>query len=199
MEQNEKSPLLWALVGCAGLCLVGLCVFFGFGVYLLTETVESGQIASAEWQPDPKPDPMGGGPTEPPLDGPAPSGSGLPLQVEAVVTRVLGRAPVNQGAQCSFAVERHPSERGFWCRSQIVCAGSLLYGGSNAGYYDCQLEVDPEPRVIGGEDKTTSEDSDAAMQIDSSAGTLVVRDDRSGAHGEYRIEARIVSIERALD
>lgn len=193
MEEKESSPLLWGLVGCAGLCLVGLCGFFGFGVYLLSEGVENNPIASAEW--DPKPNPAGAGPIAPPTGRTPPAQSGLPLVVNATVTAVSGRRAVEVGADCGFVVERHERPEGFWCRAQIVCGGKLLYGGPNAGYFDCELEVHPETRVIGGEDLTTREDSDAAMRINSVDGLLTVMDDATGEHGAYRLEARIVSIE----
>ncbi len=195
MEEKESSSLLWGLVGCAGLCLVGLCGFFGFGVYLFAEGAEGGSIASAEWSP--KPAPTGGGPIAPPVGQDPPGHSGLPLVVSATVTSVSGRPVVEVGADCGFVVERHERSEGFWCRAQVVCGGKLLYGGPNAGYFDCEIEVHPEPRVVGGEDLTTREDSDAAMRINSASGVLTLTDDVSGTHGVYRIEARISSIERS--
>lgn len=195
MEEKQTSPLLWGLVGCAGLCLVGLCGFFGFGVYLLAEGMESHQVASAEWEP--KPQPAGAGPIALPGARGRPEPSGLPLIVHATVTEVSGRRSVEVGADCGFVVERHENPEGFWCRSQIVCGGTLLYGGPNAGYFDCVIQAVPEPRLVGGEDQTTRDDTDAAMRINSDDGVLTIMDDATGENGAYRVEARITSIERS--
>jgi hypothetical protein len=117
-----------------------------------------------------------------------------PREVQAEVTAVTGSAPVAVGTQCRFVVDgRDRSEGGYWCNAQIVCDGRLLYGGPQAGFFPCDLS-DPSRHVSGGDAMTTSEDTDASMQIDTARGSLTIRDDANGSYGAYSLTAQIHSV-----
>jgi len=99
------------------------------------------------------------------------------------------------GHQCAFNVERHAHPtQGYWCRAQIVCGGALIYGGANAGYFPCQWDTHGPGSIVGADLQTTIQDTDAAMGINSTTGTLLVQDDASGRFGEFRVQARLTGI-----
>ena len=116
--------------------------------------------------------------------------------VTATVTSVTGTSPVPVGATCGFTVERHarPEPPGFWCRAQISCGGMLLYGGASAGYFPCELSEQPRRDVVGEDDMMTGSDTDAAMRLDTRMGMLTIRDDATGPHGQYTLEARVTDV-----
>ena len=202
---ESNSRLLYAAIGCAVFLVVGLCVATGLGVWWVMETRE--RLASTPMPfPPPQPPPPGtpGGPVVP--GGPvAPGGPQLPPPpgvpmtprvVSATVTNVTGSAPVAVGATCQFNVERMsrpdmPS--GYWCRTQIVCGGRLLYGGPNSGYFPCTVGDSP-PSVTGSDADTTASDTDAAINLDTASGILSIRDDSASPNGEYSLDARIDSV-----
>ena len=70
----------------------------------------------------------------------------------------------------------------------------MLYGGPSAGLFPCELPEQPQRGVVGADDMTSATDTDAAMRLDTRSGTLSIRDDSSGPHGEYTLEARISSV-----
>ena len=205
---QSDNQTVWVLVGCAGLLILGLCVLAGFGAWLFYGYREVSQLGDPAPTPGPAlpPDP---GPALPPDPGPAlppdpgpvlpppPAMDQNPRTVTATVTATTGSAPVSVGTSCSFDVERHPRAEppGFWCRAQIRCAGILVYGGSNAGYFPCELFDEPRRDVVGVDDSTTATDTDAAMSLDTREGTLTIRDDASGPYGAYSIEARVTLVQ----
>lgn len=195
--QPQSNTLIYVLVGCASLLVLGLCGATGFGVWLYLED----QAATATPIAPPPVYPPGPGPQNPqPGPGPAlpppPSMGANPRMVTATVTSVTGSSPVAIGATCGFNVERHtqPDPPGFWCRAQIICGGQLLYGGASAGFFPCQLFEQPRRDVVGEDAMMTSSDTDAAMRLDTRAGTLSIRDDNTGPHGQYTLEARINTV-----
>lgn len=195
-EPQSNNTLIWVLVGCAGLLVLGLCGATGFGVWLYLE-----DSRTAAPMPVPTPTPYPAPPSGPaPGPGPAlpapPQMGASPRTITATVTSVTGSSPVAVGATCGFNVERHtrPDPPGFWCRAQISCGGTLLYGGPSAGFFPCQLFEQPRRDVTGEDDMMTGSDTDAAMRLDTRAGTLSIRDDSAGPHGQYTLEARITDV-----
>jgi hypothetical protein len=119
-----------------------------------------------------------------------------PRRVVATVTSVTGAAPVSPGSACDFAVSRAPRGDGtFWCNAQVTCGGQLLYGGPNAGFFDCTLYDQPTRHVVGGEGNTTQHDGDAAMQLDTLQGILTVTDDAMGRFGAFSVTAAVQSVQ----
>lgn len=197
MNGSKGSTMLWVLVGCAGILMLGMCGFTGAAAYFAARPdafpfAPGTEVAPASAPPD-KPLPGGGGPIGPPdLPGSEP---GAPIAVTAAVVRSSGSAPVADGTRCGFAVEQHDRDDGStWCRTQIVCAGRVLYGGRNAGYFECTFEAGADPIVAGADPMTTRDDGDAAMEIDTRQGSLTIRDDAAGAFGVYTVEARVVDV-----
>jgi len=196
---DGDSKLLYVAVGCAVFLMVGLCVGSGFGVWYLTQREEEVGMVPVPLE-EPKPPPIQ--PKPPAVPGPAPVGPTLPPPpslptapriVTATVTAVEGAAPVSVGAACNFNVLRQPNPdqpSGYWCNAQIVCGGKLLYGGPSAGYFPCTV-VDAPPSVVGADPMTTASDTDAAIDLNTTAGTLTIRDDANGLHGAYTLTARI--------
>jgi len=201
MNDSKRSPVLWVLVGCSGLLLLSMCGFTGAAAYLAMEPTASifGQTPEADPGTAPPPDkplPGGGGPIAPP--GMPGVEATVPIHVQAVVVRTSGAAPAQNGVRCGFAVEQHPREDGStWCRTQIACDGRLVYGGRNAGYFDCTFEAGADPLVVGADAMTTRDDGDAAMDLDTPQGSLTIRDDASGPFGVYTMDARVVEVRRA--
>ena len=187
-----KSGLMWALVGCIGLLVAGLCVATGVGAFFVMNSarVTHGPVtADQEIDPDyeGKP-PVGGGvalPQEPKI-----------RMIRATVTAVTGTKPVEDGAICAFTVEEHDwgQPPGYWCRSQVVCGGKLLYGGSSSGYFPCRL-TEGSPDVVGEDPDTTSEDTDASIELDTLDKRLSIHDDSSGPHGEYTLLAEVTEVQ----
>jgi hypothetical protein len=119
-----------------------------------------------------------------------------PRQVRAEVTRVSGASGVRPGDKCEFLVERRRRERDlFYCNAQIVCGGRLLFGGPDRGYFACRLFDDARRDVVGSEPSTTAADKDAALLINTREGVMRIWDDAHGNHGEFSIEAEILSIQ----
>ena len=130
--------------------------------------------------------------------GPGSSSVGaLPSRtVNATITMATGNAPVPVGTNCNFVVSAQAnanSPTGVQCRAQVVCGGQLLFGGPDVGYFTCTVVAQP-PSISGSDPTTTAQDGvDAAMSIDTAAGTLTVHDD-GGVHGAYSVTARIDSV-----
>lgn len=201
--------MVWILAGCGLLLLVGICSLGGVGMWLAMEQGQQDPFAGPGGfgpAPDPtpaprarpRPPPAAPSPSPSPSPSPAPAPSGPsgpsepPRVVVATVTSVDGSRPVREGTTCGFTVERHPRDpSGYWCRTQVVCGGKLLYGGPRAGYFPCTWHRGGSKDVVGGEDGTTSEDSDAAFELDTRNDTVTIRDDDTGTHGAYRLQARV--------
>lgn len=182
---EKGNKLLFALLGCAAVCLLGLCGATGVAVYLLMRDggplfTEGGEQTSRE-----------PGDARPPVGQPPPE---LPrLRVAAEVTSVDGNV-VPSGSRCLFDLEP-PADSQSLCRAQVVCGGQLVYGGQRAGYFPCTVTSGKPLAIAGRDDQSTAEDGDAAMAIDTAARTLTVRDDERGFHGAFELEARIESVE----
>jgi hypothetical protein len=116
--------------------------------------------------------------------------------VRATVTSAEGSIAASVGTTCALTVEQRDRLDGtFWCNTQIVCAGQLLYGGPDAGYFPCVFHSTPRRDVVGADDQTHSEDGDAAMRLDTIAGSLEIWDDSTGPFGVFRVRARVDSVE----
>lgn len=183
--EKKQGTAIWVLVGCLGLFFVLVCG--GVGVWVLFLRPDSGGAPLV----DPGPTPA---PGSDPAPVPAPM-AGSPRRVVATVTEVTGNGPVHVGDACEFDVARVDRGDGtFWCNAQVTCSGFLLYGGPTAGFFDCTLYDQPVRHVVGGETNTTSADGDAAMQLDTLQGTLLIRDDPRGRYGGYSLRARVDSV-----
>ena len=189
-ESNAK--IYWVLGGCGAVLLLGICALGGLAVWVAVSSQGDDDLLATPEPPLPLPgDPATGDPLPPPSGMHDPFGA-EPRMVRAVVTRVDGSRPVEEGEVCSFAVERRRVQGGaVLCQTQVVCGGKLLYGGANAGYFPCTMGAPPEREVVGREDHTTREDQDAAFHIDTRDRRIAVRDDATGAHGAYSLEARV--------
>ena len=198
MNESPRSPWLWVLVGCGGILLLAMCGFTGAAFYFgMREggflTGDAPGVVPVGTAPSDKPVPGAGGPIVP--SGPPGIDAASPIAVTATVVRTSGSMPVPNGARCGFAVEQHAREDGStWCRTQIVCDGRLLYGGRQAGYFDCTFEAGADAAVVGGDPMTTRDDGDAAIEIDTRRGTLVVRDDDAGAFAAFQVDARVTEV-----
>ena len=211
MEPRNDSTWLFVGVaaGCGVVVLAGMCIAGGLFFSL--------NASSA-----PRPPPITGYPNPypplPPLPPPTflplppslvppppplPSGTSeapgdrAPRTVRATITSMTGAAGVSVGQTCEFNVERRDSDdgAGFACNAQIVCGGHLLYGGPMGGFFPCTLFTAPTHGVVGTDPNTTGQDGDAAMSVDSVQSRLEIWDDASGANGEFRVIAHIVSCE----
>jgi hypothetical protein len=117
-----------------------------------------------------------------------------PLTVKAEVTRVSGSSGVRPGQTCNFFVERRQrAQNDFWCSTQVVCGGKLIYGGNDRGFFSCRFYEGDRRDVVGGEAETTREDRDGALRIDTRQGVLRVWDDASGPLGEFDVEAEVLT------
>ena len=198
---DNDSKVLYFAIGCAVFLVVCLCAASGLGVWYLTQREDT--AVTVPVQPpfeEPKPPPTQ--PSRPIVPGPAPGGPQMPPPpsvptapriVNGTVTTVDGSSPVAVGATCNFNVRRQPRPDlpvGYWCNAQIVCGGTLLYGGPNAGYFPCTVGDSP-PSVVGSDPETTASDTDASMELNTTAGTLSISDDATGVHGAYTLTARI--------
>ena len=206
LEPREGGgPWIWVALGCGGLLLLGLCLvppaFFFLGG-------------------DRPPDPLGEpspppGPTPAPFPFPAPAPApapmppaptlpdppDTPISTRNITVRLTGVeggriSHLRVGSTCTFPVTQSSRTDGtFWCSAQIRCGGELLYGGPNAGFFDCTLYEQPERHVVGEDHDTTSGDSDGAMRIDTLSGELEVRDDDSGRLGAFTVRATVTRVE----
>lgn len=120
-----------------------------------------------------------------------------PRAITATVESVSGTPGVSVGQTCEFNVERRDRDdgSGFWCNAQVVCGGHLLYGGPTAGFFPCTLFEAPSRGVVGSDPNTTSQDQDAAMSLDTVQRHLEIWDDARGALGEFRVVARVDSVQ----
>ena len=122
------------------------------------------------------------------------SGLFAPLQVRAEVTSVTGDTGISPGDKCEFLVERRARTEGtFYCNAQVTCAGRLIYGGPDRGYFACRLFETPKRGVMGSDPSTTGSDQDAALHLDTRSGVLRVWDDIRGPYGAFSIEADVLS------
>jgi hypothetical protein len=144
-----------------------------------------------------------GGPTLP--GNPLPSNPALPtaprptntspITITAQVTAITGNPGVSPGTQCVFVVEQHDqSDRpaGYWCRANVMCGLTLLYGGGTSGYFPCTVFDSPRA-VVGIDGDTTSSDTDGSLELDTRAGRLRVTDDASGRLGAFSVDAQVTS------
>jgi len=213
---EPKRDNTWLIVGFGvgcGFVMLACCCLFGILLY-----VPGNQISIAPISPPitgypspypptppslPPPTALPPPPISAPPSPPLPPGTSdapddrAPRAVRATITTVTGSPGVSVGQTCEFNVERRDREdgSGFWCNAQIVCAGHLLYGGPTAGFFPCALFTAPTRGVVGSDPNTTAQDGDAAMSIDSQAGTLEIWDDAQGPNGEHRVVAHIDAIE----
>ncbi len=198
--QQKSNTVVWVVVGCAGLLVLGLCVAGGVAYWWFTRETLLGPddipVTFPQGPPPAVPDGSGSGAGSGPMLPPPPAMQPDVRTVSATVTATTGAAPVAVGTTCQFVVERHPrpDPPGFWCRAQISCGGVLLYGGPSAGFFPCELYEQPRRDVVGRDDDTTAADTDAAMSLDTRQGTLSIRDDTSGPHGVYSLEARVTEV-----
>ena len=91
--------------------------------------------------------------------------------VESVASPASG---VKVGATCEVVVVPvHLEPRN--CKVAVTCEGRVLYGAGRSGMNHCDLSGG---KVIGVHDpKTTSEDEDPALELDTRGGSARVRDD----------------------
>lgn len=211
--KDEREPWRWAVIGCAVVFLAGLCLVPAAVVAFLVDGGDERppEVVSPPPQlptppptpptppptpPTPTPVPPTPPPTSPPTPtAPPPPATDPPRRVEARVTESTGLGSVSVGDTCSFDVVRHPLPDGtFWCNAQIRCAGQLLYGGANAGYFDCTLYEGVQRHVVGEDANTTGVDSDSAMSLNTLTHELVVRDDAAGSLGAFTVRAEITTV-----
>lgn len=193
---GDSSRSVMIFVGCAALVLVLLCVASGGLVYFAVqggrEMVEDPGFAPAPVPPGGGATP--GGPTQP--GTPAPNvGLGPERRIRATVSQAMGSAPAPVGSTCEISIGQHARQGGApWCRANVICAGQLLYGGSNQGYFNCQFANGASPMITGQDGDTTVTDGDAAFRIDTTQSVVELRDSAPGS-GTYSITAQIISFE----
>ena len=191
-SSSGQGSGVWIFVGCGVLLLLTLCAGSGGLIYYAMGR-------GAAMGPSGPGMPATPVPTGPGVAPGVPANVGTPLPartVQATITQAIGNSPAPVNATCNFVVSatsEATNPPSVTCRAQVVCGGQLLYGGPNSGYFPCTVSDQP-PSVIGRDDSTTSTDTDAAMTLDTSAGTLMVHDDAGGPHGAYSITARIDSV-----
>ncbi len=105
------------------------------------------------------------------------------------VSRVRGLSGVQRGSTCTIDLTR-----GTNCRAEITCGPHTLFGETpRLGFFPCEYNAHPM-RVVG-EDTTPTDSNgggDAAMRLDTDAGTLTMHDSSHGHIGEYELEARVI-------
>ena len=117
-------------------------------------------------------------------------------QVRATVTEVTGLSDVAVGASCTAEITRHDRPNGtFWCNAQIRCGERLVYGGTDAGFFECVLYGGDQHDVVGSDQATTAADNDGAMSLNTVGGSFEVWDDDRGALGAFRIRAQISGVQ----
>ena len=216
MSERGDGAVFAVALGCGVALAVGTCVIGSVVVWLLVSAPSSSapiaspvpvqpqgdpQMPPPRPPPPPPPPPPVIPPVQPPVVIPTPPPlppppDEAPRLVRATVTAATGNTGVEVGAECAFHVDRRFRDDGsFWCNAQIVCGGRLLFGGGEAGYFDCTLYDAPSRDVVGGDPGTTSENQDAALRIDTRAHTLEIWDDATGQSGEFRVSARVDSVE----
>ncbi len=199
--RDPRGAWVWIAVGCGGLLLSLMCLVPPLAWFTLrSESVPAPGPPPSDPTATPTPSAPTPGPSVPlpPPPGPvAPpiTGGEAPRHIEAVVEEVSGLDDVSVGDTCSFDVTRHDRpDRTFWCNAQVRCGGQLLYGGAGAGFFDCTLYEQPERHVVGEDPRTTSQDGDAAMRLDTLRSTLTVRDDPRGRLGAFSLRGRVTSM-----
>jgi hypothetical protein len=200
MKQNE-SLWLGVGVGCALLLLCTLCILGAAAAFLMRSQALVQGMQNPPFEPAPLPptDPTTS-PTQPPMVGPAqPAIPTMPSDlrhVRATITEVTGLSDVATGATCTAEVSRNDRADGtFWCNAQIRCGERLVYGGPDAGFFECVLYGGDQRDVVGSDQRTTSEDNDGAMSLNTVDGSFEVWDDATSTLGAFRIRARIDGIE----
>jgi hypothetical protein len=173
--------MIWVGIGCGLLALFGLC--------LVPPLVWLGMRNS-----DDDDDVEADGPIAP--IAPAMADALETRRVTFTVTQADNVPNATSGMRCAFDVTRHNKPDGsFWCNAQIACGTThLLYGGPTAGFFDCTLYNPPELDIVGQDGYTTSEDSDAAMRLNTRAGELEIHDDQSGASGAFTLRGHVTSV-----
>lgn len=215
-SQTVRKGWLVALIALAMVSGSCLC-FVPAGVYLAGEVADEmdrGTLLPGPTDPpptNPPPIPAPVSPTAtptnppppttpPPTTGPAPTNlpapptASEPRRITVHLDTVEGIAL--SAANCTFEVGRFNRRDGsFWCQAQVRCEQRLLYGGNEAGFFNCTLYEEPERHVVGSDAQTTREDGDAAFSIDTLRGTFSVHDDVSGTNGEFRVEGSVLTVE----
>jgi hypothetical protein len=136
-----------------------------------------------------------GNPVDPTNDMPPPSNPN-PRVVRAEVVRVEGKAGVRLSDKCEFLVRRRTKEdQSFECNAQVLCGDKLLYGGPGRGFFPCTLFEGQRRDVVGSDGATTAQDQDAALYLDTRSGVLRIWDDDHGLHGQFRVEADVLSVQ----
>ena len=217
-DDSTRVPQSWlfAGVGCGLLTLLSLCIASAWAAFAFvneTDPIESeaptlpvydaGQpLRTPPPAPAPAPQPSmpippPGQPVIPPPGQPAipPPDQHQSWRIQARVTEVDGLSNVRVGSLCEFNVRRFDRpDHTFWCNAQITCGGQLLYGGTNAGFFDCTLYDSPERHVVGEDPSTTQRDRDSAMRLNTLSHELTVHDDASGRLGAFRVRAEITAV-----
>jgi len=198
--KSEGAPWLGISLGCG--CLLLLALFLvPPAIFLLADEVppqpeEPEPLATTPTPPPQPPPTQPAAPPGVPPNAPPPAGADANSRtVNVSVTEVTGLSTVQVGTTCSFPVSRVTRPDGtFWCNAQIRCGAELLYGGGQAGYFDCTLYEQPQRHVFGEDRNTTRSDRDAAMRLDTLREELEVRDDATGRLGAFTVRARVTSV-----
>lgn len=204
--KDDGAVWRWVAVGCGGLVLLTLCLISPLAAFWLlrSEPAPDSVYEPAPREdvpPAPTPRPLPPSPSPSPLPSPRPppppgTPSEPPRQITATVEEAEGLVGIAAGTECRFPVTREPRPDGtFWCNAQVSCGSQLLYGGPNAGYFDCTLYEGSERHVVGEDANTTAVDQDAAMRLDTLRHELTVRDDARGRLGAFTLRARVTAIE----
>jgi len=193
---RKGNGMIWVAAGCGALLLLTLCAGLGgaFFMYAGVRAPGPDDRANPDQAYPAQPSGPSTGPMMPSNPGTSP-GATDSVEVNATVTVVTGSRPVPENAICSFRVERHERSQGrYWCRTQAVCGGRLLFGGATAGYFPCTFSGGASPSITGGDPDTTSSDNDASFAIDTNDSRVIIRDDASGPNGQYSLIAHIDSL-----
>lgn len=206
---DPRGAWVWIAIGCGGLALSLLCILPpALWLGLSDEPDVAGSPSVSPPSPQvapppvapvppiaPAPFPSMPPPPSPSLPPPPTTGTTSARRVSAIVEQVSGVPGLRHGSTCLFDVTRVDRDDGtFWCNAQVSCGGQLLYGGVDAGFFECTLYEQPERHVVGDDPDTTSADRDAAMHLDTLRSQLTVRDDASGRLGAFSVRARVTSI-----
>jgi hypothetical protein len=189
---QDRGPWLWVGVGCAVLFLGALCLIPPAVYFLVLRSTPSDDTGPIVTPRDPALPPGPSVPGPGPALPPPPPGA---RHIVAEVTEATGLSSVHPGSRCELDVTREDRSDGtFWCNAQVRCGGELLYGGPNAGYFDCTLYEQPQRHVVGQDFNTSSGDNDAAMRLDTLGSELEVSDDASGRLGAFLVRARVTEL-----
>ncbi|MEM9188590.1 MAG: hypothetical protein AAGF12_05415 [Myxococcota bacterium] len=187
------------LLSCV-LCVVGPSVF---GVFMgMYDTSSSSYLGPAYEETYASPSSMGlelpdkQGPVRPrdPLGEPAyeQAYEGLPPPFvrEWEVRSVEGELALEVGTICPLLIEPRARGTGYWCQTQVVCEGLVLYGdGSSNGFLECDLPPDHDPeRPVWAQDGDMLSDSDGAFVISGANGDIRIEDDATSDLGAFVVE-----------